>query len=329
MQPARPDLTTQKLIAAFGQQPILIVGDVMLDEYIWGDVRQISPEAPVPVVQVRRRSCRPGGAGNVAANIAALGGAALLCGVVGDDAAAEQLAEALAADGVAVAELIRAPGRPTTVKSRVIAHSQQMLRLDSEADRPLTPATAAAIVAWCAAAVERAGVCVLSDYAKGMLTPDVCQALVALARARGIPVVVDPKGHDYRKYAGATVITPNSGELALAVNQPPDEPFDVERAARALCEQLPGTSLLVTRGAEGMTLYRDGAGALQIAAHARTVYDVTGAGDTVVAALALALAAGAPLEQAALLANAAAGVAVSKIGTATVSQDELRAAGAL
>jgi D-beta-D-heptose 7-phosphate kinase/D-beta-D-heptose 1-phosphate adenosyltransferase len=327
MGPANHNPTAEDLIAAFSQQPILIVGDVMLDEYIWGDVRRISPEAPVPVVQVRRRTCRPGGAGNVAANVAALGGAPLLCGVVGDDPGADQLAEALAADGVA-AELIRAPGRPTIVKSRVIAHSQQMLRLDSEADGPLAPETAAAIERWCAGAAARAGVCVLSDYAKGALTPDVCQALIELARERGLPVVVDPKGRDYRKYAGATVITPNTGELALAVGQPLDDAFDVERAAAELRELLPGTSLLVTRGAEGMTLYRDGAAALHIPARARTVYDVTGAGDTVVATLALALASGAPLERAALLANSAAGVAVSKIGTATVSQDELRAAGA-
>jgi D-beta-D-heptose 7-phosphate kinase/D-beta-D-heptose 1-phosphate adenosyltransferase len=315
--------TDQEIVAAFADQTILIVGDVMLDEYIWGDVRRISPEAPVPVVQVRDRTYRPGGAGNVAANVAALGALPLLCGVVGDDEMAPRLAWVLAASGVAAEGLIRATDHPTTVKTRIIAHSQQMLRLDTETDRRLPAQIEHAILDWCAQAIDRAAACVLSDYAKGTLTPRVCGELIALARERGTLVVVDPKGRDYQKYDGATVITPNTSELAIAVKEAQDVTFDLDRAARALLNQYTGVSLLVTRGAEGMSFYRQDNERQDIPANARNVYDVTGAGDTVVATLALALAAGASPNRAAVIANTAAGIAVSKVGAATITREEI------
>jgi D-beta-D-heptose 7-phosphate kinase/D-beta-D-heptose 1-phosphate adenosyltransferase len=312
-----------EIVTAFAEQTVLIVGDVMLDEYIWGDVQRISPEAPVPVVQTHERTYRPGGSGNVAANVSALSALPLLCGVVGDDEMAARLGQSLAANQVAADGLIRVPGRPTTVKSRVIAHSQQMLRLDTETDRPLPVQVEQAILDWCAQAIGRASVCVLSDYAKGTLTPYVCGELIALARERGTPVVVDPKGRDYRKYSGATIVTPNTGELALAVNQICDSRFDLDSAALLLLDQCATAGLLVTRGSAGMSLYRQGQQRLDIVANNRNVYDVTGAGDTVVAALALALAAAAAIDRAAAIANTAASIVVGKVGTATASRDEL------
>ncbi len=313
-----------EVVAAFDGKRALVVGDVMLDEYIWGEVRRISPEAPVPVVETRRRTYRPGGAGNVAANIAALGGASLLCSVAGDDVMAGHLVEALAAERVECCEgLIRVDERPTTVKSRVIAHSQQMLRFDTESSLPIPTAVEDMVLRCCAAQLPEAAVCVLSDYAKGILTGRVCTEIIALARRYNVPVVVDPKGKDYARYADATVITPNTNELGVAVNRLPGEQPNIERDARLLLAELGEAALLVTRGPEGMSLYRHERAPIHISTRARHVYDVTGAGDTVVAALALALAAGAPLELAAMLSNEAAGIAVSKVGTATVTREEL------
>ncbi len=314
--------SSSALTGRFGGLPVVVVGDVMLDAYIWGEVRRISPEAPVPVVEVQRQTARPGGAGNVGANIAALGGTPRLVGVAGDDAHAEVLAATLAAAGVAAGGVVRLPTRATTVKTRVLAHNQQMLRLDTETTAPLSDSEADTLLAAAQGALEGAALLVLSDYAKGSLTAPVCRALIDAARAAGLPVVVDPKGADFGKYAGATVITPNTRELAVVAGIP-DQQMDVEREGRALLTQLGGAALLVTRGPEGMTLLQQQTPPLHLSAQARAVFDVTGAGDTVVAVLALALAAGASLPEAAALANTAAGIVVGKIGTATLSQQEL------
>ena len=321
------DRTLQDILAAFPGKRVLVIGDVMLDEYIWGEVRRISPEAPVPVVKTQRRTYRPGGAGNAAANIAALGGLPLLCGVVGQDAMISQLVQALAENGVTINDgLIPSPDRPTTVKSRIVAQDQQMLRLDIETQQPISSHVEDAVLAWCKQHIDRTNVCILSDYAKGVLTGRVCQEIIGLVRSKNLPVVVDPKGQDYCKYAGATVVTPNAHEAAIATNHLTNAPFDLGHTAQYLLDQLAEASLLITQGAEGMSLYRHGQPRLHIPAKARNVYDVTGAGDTVVATLALALAAGAALEQAAHLANLAAGIVVGKFGTATVTRDELLAA---
>lgn len=318
------DLLT--LLEALPGRRVLIVGDLMLDEYIWGDVRRISPEAPVPVVHRRGQSYRPGGAGNVAANVAALGGVPVLVGIVGADPMAQALRAALAAVGVNGADgLIAVADRPTTVKSRVMGHNQQMLRIDTEVTDPIAPAVADRVLACCRQHIAAADVCLLSDYAKGLLTPALCQELIGLARRRGIPVVVDPKGRDYRKYAGATVVTPNTTEALLAAGLHPEDGFDLADVVRVLRLQIGPGHLLITRGAEGMTLYpAEAEEGLHIPAQARAVYDVTGAGDTVAATVALALAAGASLSAAARLAAVAAGIVVGKLGTATVSWQELR-----
>lgn len=314
----------ESLAARLGSPRVLAVGDVMLDEYIWGHVSRISPEAPVPVVDVRGRTHVPGGAANVAAGIVALGAEGVLGGVVGADAQAGQLRRALEERGVDCAGLVEDGSRATTTKTRVIAHNQQVVRADSEERAPLAPEVESRLLEWVEAEAGRADAIVLSDYAKGVVSREVAQAVIGAARNGGKPVVVDPKGGDYSKYDGATVITPNIGDAKRAANFPPDGFVELAEIARRLTEVVPGSSLLITRGSEGMSLVSND-GAVDIPTAARDVYDVTGAGDTVVAALAVALGSGLELEDAVRLANAAAGIAVGKVGTAAVTLEELRA----
>jgi D-beta-D-heptose 7-phosphate kinase/D-beta-D-heptose 1-phosphate adenosyltransferase len=311
------------LLERLGDACVLVVGDLMLDEYVWGDVRRISPEAPVPVVEIRGRTHVPGGAGNTAAGVAALGGQARLAGVVGEDDDGRRLLDVLAAGGIDCDGVLTLPGRVTTTKTRVIAHSQQVVRADSEERAPLPKDAEDAVLDWAGAQLEAAGAVVLSDYAKGTVSGDVAAGIIGLARERGRPVVVDPKGHDYGKYRGATVLTPNVHEVERAAHHPVETYDEVVTAARRLSASLDGSVLLVTRGADGMLLV-SGRELVEIAAEAQDVYDVTGAGDTVVAVLATALAAGAEMEAAVRLANTAAGIAVSKVGTAAVTLAELR-----
>ena len=301
---------------------VLTIGDVMLDEYVWGEVQRISPEAPVPVVQVQRRTHVPGGAANAAAGIVALGGRALLGGVVGADVHAEHLREALAEKNLGTDGLVVDPSRPTTTKTRVIAHSQQVVRTDAEDRSPLPPEVETALAGWAAAHLPEVDSVVLSDYAKGVVSPALARRVIALARGHGKPVVVDPKGTDYAKYSGATVITPNAHDAGQAANVHVHDDRDLLEAARRITAVCDGARLLVTRGAAGMTLFGPDERA-DIAAEAHEVYDVTGAGDTVVAVLAVALGQGLTLEDAVRVANAAAGIAVEKVGTATVTFDEL------
>lgn len=304
---------------------VLTVGDVMLDEYVWGQVSRISPEAPVPVVAVERRTHLPGGAGNAAAGVAALEAASVLCSIVGDDSAGERLREALTDCGIDCRAIVVEPERVTTVKTRVIAHSQQVVRTDFEERRPLSDKIEDELIASIRAAVEAADAVLISDYAKGIVTPRVAQETIGAARKRDVPVVVDPKGRDYAKYRGAAVLTPNVLDTEHAVNLHIESYEDLVEAGRRLQESLDGAQLLVTRGAEGMTLLSSD-GSVDIAAETHDVYDVTGAGDTVVAVLAVALARGVDMEDAVRLANAAAGVAVGKVGAARVTLDELVAA---
>jgi rfaE bifunctional protein kinase chain/domain len=303
---------------------VLIVGDVMLDEYIWGYVTRISPEAPVPIVRVSHRTYRPGGAANVAANVAALAGVPLLCGVVGNDTFSSLLPGALDSVKAQVGDgLLCSPERATTVKTRVVGQNQQMLRYDVETDAPLSPQLEGEILAWCENKMPRADACVLSDYAKGVVSRDVAQGVIALARRRHLPIVVDPKGRDYGKYRGATIITPNLHEALAAVGHTTPAAIDLSSIADQLRAAASGTDILITQGADGMTLFQIDRSPLHIPAKARRIYDVSGAGDTVTAVLALGLAAGVEIEQASRLANLAAGIVVSKFGTATVSLNEL------
>ncbi len=314
-----------ELLAAFPGRRVLVLGDVMLDEYIWGEVRRISPEAPVPVVEVRRRSFVPGGAANTAANVAALGGRPVLVSVVGQDPAAASLREVLVRGGTDPDGLCADPIRCTTTKSRIVANNQQVARLDVE-ERAALPATLEnALLATIERHLPRAEACIISDYAKGVVTPRVSRTLIRLAREAGCPVVVDPKGADYTKYFGATVVKPNFHEAERSAKVEITSEATLREAAARLIELLGGSALLVTRGADGMSLFQLDAVPLHVPAVVRNVFDVTGAGDTVAGTLAMGLAAGGPLELAIQLANRAASIVVGKVGTATVTCDELRA----
>ena len=317
--------SSAELVARLRGHRVLVVGDLMVDEYLRGDVSRISPEAPVPVLEVRGTERRLGGAANTAANIQKLGGAATVLGVVGDDPTATALLAALAQVGVEARACV-VPGRPTTRKTRLVAQGQQIVRVDEEVRTPIAGDALAQVLAAIDELIADTAAVVVSDYAKGVVTAEVAQAAIAAARRRGVPVVVDPKQRDFAVYRGATVITPNLGELERAAGAGTATAAELATAVERVTPVIAGAALLVTRGADGMTLYQGGVPVHHVAATAREVFDVTGAGDTVVATLALALAAGESIEDAMGLASAAAGVSVSKRGTSTVTPDELIAA---
>jgi rfaE bifunctional protein kinase chain/domain len=314
-----------ELIERFPGTRVLAVGDVMLDEYIWGEVRRVSPEAPVPVVEVRRRSFVPGGAANTAAGAVSLGGDASVAGVVGDDGAASTLRRVIAECGIDPSALVVAQGRPTTVKTRVVASSQQVVRTDVEDRSPLPEEIESELLTRVAAVLPSADALAISDYAKGVVTPTLARGVIDLARREKIPVVADPKGGDFEKYRGATVVTPNIHEAKRAAGVDADGYRDLAEICGVLAPALDGVPLLVTRGAQGMSLFVDGEEMLEIPALARNVFDVTGAGDAVASTLALALGSGGSLDEAAAVANAAAGVVVGKVGTEAPTLEELRA----
>jgi D-glycero-beta-D-manno-heptose-7-phosphate kinase len=305
---------------------VIVLGDVMLDEFVWGRVGRISPEAPVPVVEVTDQSFQLGGAGNVAASVRALGGKAALAGVVGGDAAGERVRRALAAAGVEAQLVLVSPDRPTTVKTRIVAHNQQVVRADREDASDIPADEVDALVAGLRREIGSADALVLSDYQKGVVTPALLRRVLPLARRRPCPVLVDPKLRHFRSYRGVTVVTPNQLETEQATGLRLRTPEDLEAAGRRILSLLGCRAVLVTRGEQGMSLFERGRPSLHVPAAAREVFDVTGAGDTVIATLALALAAGASLPEAASLANAAAGVVVGKVGTAQASPDEVLAA---
>jgi len=300
---------------------VLVVGDVMLDRYLHGAAERISPEAPVPVLHVRSTSVRPGGAANVAVNVAALGAMPRLLGVVGDDAAAEQLRSTLAEEGVAADDLVTTGSAITTTKTRLLAGHHQVARFDEE--QPLVDLpTRAALVERARGLVATARVAVLSDYAKGVCDEAVCRAVIEEGRRSGVTVIVDPKDADFTKYAAAAVITPNRGEAAAVVQFPIRDPDDAIRAARKIADRYSIGAVIVTLGEQGMVVVAGGEVSL-VPTQARRVFDVTGAGDTAVAMLAVALAEGASLPEACFLANAAAGLQVGRIGTARISRGEV------
>ena len=302
---------------------VLVIGDVMLDRYWWGEVTRISPEAPVPVVRLQRSSVAAGGAANVAANIAGLGATPLLIGCVGNDAEADVFETIFQGSRISAEHLVRVRDRPTTVKTRVIAHSQQVTRVDQEISAPLDETGENAVLERVLGLFEKVQAIAVSDYAKGVLTERVLLRVIAEAGAKGIPVLVDPKGKHYTKYAGATVITPNRREAAEACNLADDSQFCIETAGVRLIEQSSVDAVLITQGEDGMTLFRKDQAPVHLRALAREVYDVTGAGDTVLATLAAAVGAGSGLEDAARLANAAAGIVVEQVGTTAITADEL------
>lgn len=304
----------------FDQARVLVLGDIMLDRYWEGGTSRISPEAPVPVVKVEQINDRPGGAGNVALNIAALGAGASLHGLTGDDEMADSLQDMLSGAGVRCA-FTRVSGHATITKLRVISRHQQLIRLDFE--EPDLSGQGAALAPDVLAQLHGCGALVLSDYAKGVLHQPA--ALIARAASLGVPVLVDPKGADFARYRGATLLTPNLQEFEAVVGACATESELVSRGQQLMTE-LDFGALLITRGEHGMTLLRPGEEELHLPARAREVYDVTGAGDTVIAVVAAAVAGGASLPQAVALANIAASIVVAKLGTATVSVPELRRA---
>ncbi len=316
----------EEALRCIGKQTVLCVGDVMLDDFVYGDVTRISPEAPTPVLKVNHNAVEIGGAGNVARNIAALGARCIFVGLVGDDAAGQTLHRELAKLGSIVPELVIDDTRQTTRKVRFVSehHSTHLMRADWETETPASAESQSAMIACAEAAMPKVGAVVLSDYAKGALTPRVIRAIIEKARQLGKPIIVDPKGHDYRVYHGATLITPNTKELTAAVHRPVANEADIAAAAAELARMVGSEAVLVTRSEEGMSLHVEGSAPIHVPAYPVKVRDVSGAGDTVAAVMAALLAMKTPYEFAMRAANAAAAVVVGKRGTATVSLAELR-----
>jgi len=305
---------------------IVCIGDLMLDRFVYGRAERISPEAPIPVLRIEREESMLGGAGNVVRNIVGLGGAVEFVSVVGQDAAGREVLNLVAGLEGVEPHLLVERGRPTTIKTRYVAGHQQMLRADSETSEPVAAPIAEDAARLVAQALKDCAVVVLSDYAKGVLVPDEIAAIVKAAKAAKRIVLVDPKGRDYARYKGATILTPNRRELAEATGLPAEDDKGVEQAARRLLKTTGAEAIVVTRGAEGMSIVPAKGKVHHLPALAREVFDVSGAGDTVIATLATALAAGLSLLDAARLASVAASVVVAKLGTAVAySADLVRA----
>ncbi|NVK18666.1 MAG: bifunctional D-glycero-beta-D-manno-heptose-7-phosphate kinase/D-glycero-beta-D-manno-heptose 1-phosphate adenylyltransferase HldE [Methylocystaceae bacterium] len=302
---------------------ILCVGDIMLDKFVYGSVDRISPEAPIPVVRITREESMLGGAGNVVRNLLSLGANAKFCGLVGEDEAGREVGGLLNEDDNCSANLILDPQRPTSLKTRYMASNQQMLRADLEQTGPLSEQQQQDLLLDVAECLGTIKVMVLSDYGKGVLEGDSAEHLIALAKKADIPVIVDPKGMDYSKYRGATLVTPNRKELSEASQMACDSDASIVAAARYIIETCGIDNVLATRSQDGMTLVTKSGEVVHLPTEAREVFDVSGAGDTVVATMALALSLGQSLADGAELANVAAGIVVAKTGTASVYQDEL------
>jgi D-beta-D-heptose 7-phosphate kinase/D-beta-D-heptose 1-phosphate adenosyltransferase len=312
------------ILNGFPGQRILVLGDVILDWYWWGQASRLSPEAPVPVVRRQRTTMQPGGAGNTAANLAALGARVSLFGVTGSDSHAADLRSALAAQGVETTGLIGDSSRPTTTKTRVIAAHQQVVRVDEEETGPISEAIVAEVLSAVKKDLDTAAALVVSDYAKGFLTPQLLKAVIGEARRAGKRVFVDPKGADVVRYQEAFLLKPNRLELSLLTGLPAETHAEVLAAGTRLAGKLPGTHILVTEGAEGMTLFLESQPPEHVASTPRQVFDVTGAGDTVLAVIAMAVTAGAPYSQAMQLATEAAGIAIGRMGSVAVSLSDLK-----
>jgi D-glycero-beta-D-manno-heptose-7-phosphate kinase len=312
-----------ELLRLASERFIVVYGDVMLDEFVWGDVTRISPEAPVPVVDIRRESVHLGGAANVLANLVALGTRSSVVGVTGNDSANERLRAELKAVGAANDTLIVDESRPTTLKTRIIAHSQLVVRADRERRDPIHSQTEERIIEVLKGAIAEADAFVVSDYDKGAVTPRVLAEILPLAYKRGIPVLIDPKIRNFDAYRPATLVTPNHHEALRLTNMEDHSDEGLKRAAHLIRGRLDCESVLITRGERGMMLLESYHEPVYVETVAREVYDVTGAGDTVIATLAAALAGKATMLEAAILANHAAGIVVGKVGTATASAEEL------
>ncbi len=315
--------TLFELLDSFHQTRVLVFGDVMLDRFVYGTVERISPEAPIPVLTIERTVDMPGGAANVARNVATLGAQAVLMGIVGDDSWARDLRTQLEHDPSIALQLITDPSRPTTVKTRHVADRQQILRADVESRAPLSEEIASRSMQQFRAAAADVDIIILSDYAKGALADSMAQALIKAAREAGKPVLVDPKHRSFAKYRGATLLTPNRLELQQACGSECLTDEQVVAGAQAMIDDGICCAMVVTRGKDGMSIIGTEAPPAHLRTIAREVFDVSGAGDTAVAALSLGIAAGATVVDAARLANVAAGIVVGKYGTAAVTAGEI------
>ena len=313
-----------EIISRFTGKTILVVGDVMLDEYIWGEVERISPEAPVPVVRVKNETWVPGGAANVSHNVSSLGGRSVIAGVIGDDSPGRKLSALLRKNGIDDRGLMVDPSRPTVTKSRILAGHQQIVRIDREVIHDLSGSLHANILTSIGKMIDEIDGIILEDYAKGVINQELIQELIELAESRNIFIVVDPNSYRQLSYRGASLVTPNYKEAVEAAGL--GREVELEELGRSLIEKWGSKAVLITLGEEGMCLFEEGKKSFHIPTIAREVFDVSGAGDTVIGTVSLSLAAGAGLEEAASLANYAAGVVVGKLGTATVTPDELRSA---
>ena len=314
------------LINRFSKVKVLIVGDVMLDRYWWGSVNRISPEAPVPIVKLEKTSTAAGGAANVAANVVGLGAETFLVGLIGSDFEAANLSNILEESGISPDYLISVGSRQTIVKTRIIAHSQQVVRVDSENNSPISSNEEQKALEKIQALLKKADIVIISDYAKGFLTEKLLARLITTAKAENKKILVDPKGKDYLKYKGATLLTPNQKEASDACGFEDFEVNLIEKAGKTLLERISTDSVLITQGEKGMTLFESDGRIYRFDALARKVYDVTGAGDTVIATLAVAIGAGLNFFEAARIANIAAGLVVEQIGTTAITVEVLESA---
>lgn len=308
------------IIHSFPERRILILGDLMLDRYLWGQVDRISPEAPVPVVEVQKESMNLGGAGNVCHNLVSLGASALLVGVVGKDEAGQWIRDNAPEDRGIVQDVVR----PTTIKTRIIAHHQQVVRVDQEKKEPISDEVQEKIYSLLKQE-DYEGI-VISDYNKGLISQDLMKKILPFARKADLPVFVDPKVSNFRHFSPVSLITPNHHEAESIVHFPCRSDLDVERAGQRILSQISTRYLILKRGEQGMSVFDTQGSVFHIPTIAKEVFDVTGAGDTVIATASLALLSGASIQEAALLANAAAGIVVGKLGTAPVTALELEKA---
>ena len=315
-----------QIIDKFKGARVLIVGDLIMDHFIWGDVSRISPEAPVPVVDVSSESILLGGSANVVNNIYSLGGNCVVTGIVGDDSDGRYLTKTLSEKKIPTNGIIVDPERPTTIKTRIIAHSQQVVRFDREKRKKIEGTTLESVLEFIKRSVKAVDLIIISDYAKGLISPGLVEEITSLAAESKIPVAVDPKVEHFDYYKDVTVITPNNLEASRSSGVEIADEQSLHLAGEKLLARTGAEALLITRGEHGMSLFEKAGGQAHIPTVAQEVYDVSGAGDTVIGVFGLALASGANFREAAVLANFAAGIVVGKVGTATVTMEELKAA---
>ena len=316
----------EELLRSFQSKTVAVIGDVMLDRYLWGNVSRISPEAPVPIVEVESESARLGGAANVAHNIQSLGGKALLVGVVGRDSGGESLLRLMEEEGFSTDGIVRDSSRPTTVKTRIIAHSQHVVRIDRESRTEISTSVAGSIVEVIGKSIKKLDAVILEDYNKGVITADLIDRALSLANKGKKIVAVDPKVDNFFAYGGVTVFKPNKREVEKALNRKLENDSDVRTAGQELLKRLKAENVLITQGEKGMTLFERTGKPMHVAARARNVADVSGAGDTVISTLTLALAGGASTREACMLANFAGGIVCGEVGVVPINRKALREA---